>query len=157
MDDLSHCATVACAVPAATAYAYLADAAGIGEWALGCWGAQPAGEATVVGRSLFDGRQTVVRVVGHPQALAIDYHVGSGEDDLVPRIGARVVPGPVVGRGEDECFVSLLAWRSADMDDARWRRLVASHEAEVLLVRARIEVGAAASRPAMSRQEERGR
>ena len=35
--------------------------------------------------------------------------------------------------------VTLLAWREAGMSDERWSRLIASHEAEILLLRARIE------------------
>jgi hypothetical protein len=32
-----------------------------------------------------------------------------------------------------------MAWRSADMDDARWRRLCATHEVEIDIIRAELE------------------
>jgi hypothetical protein len=32
----------------------------------------------------------------------------------------------------------LMAWRPAGMEEARWHRLCASHEAEILLIREQI-------------------
>ena len=58
------------------------------------------------------------------------------------RISARVIPGSALGYGENRSLVTLLAWRPAEMSDDRWSRLVASHEAEILLLRARIEEAA---------------
>ena len=45
----------------------------------------------------------------------------------------------MTGRSEERCLVSLIAWRDIDMDDARWQRLIACHEAEILLIKAQIE------------------
>jgi hypothetical protein len=138
MQTLSHCATATCRAPADTAYAFLADPAQLGTWALGCWEASPVGDGVVSGTSLFDGSTTSVRVDGDPERLAADFAVGSDPDALVHRISARVVPG--AGLGYDEgCLVTLLAWRPAAMDDERWARLTASHETEILLLRGRIE------------------
>lgn len=133
---ISHCATVECAVPAERAFAFLCDGAMLGRWAFGCWQAEPRENGLVVGRSLFHGGETWARAVGDPRLLSVDYHVGASPDALVPRIMARVVPGPVVGRGADVCLVSLIAWRDQGMDDARWHRLVACHEVEILLIQA---------------------
>jgi hypothetical protein len=93
----------------------------------------------VRGTSLFDGSTGVVRVVPDPERLAIDYLVGADEGSLQPRIAARVVDGAALGRPEGTCVVTLLAWRTADMDDARWEQLVAAHEAEILLLRGRLQ------------------
>jgi hypothetical protein len=79
-----------------------------------------------------------VSIDGDPKRLAIDYHVGTMEERL-PRISARVVPGPVCGLSPHECYVSLLAWRCASMDDTRWQRLCASHAAEIWLIKAQLE------------------
>lgn len=138
MHELAHCATAVCEVAAETAFAFLADDRNLGSWALGCWNARPVGDRTVRGKSLFDGSQSIVRVTGVPERLTVDYAVGAG-GDLQPRISVRVVPGPVVGRSPGQCLVTMLAWRSADMTDARWARLVASHEVEILLLKARVE------------------
>lgn len=139
MAQLSHCTSVACAVPAAQAYALLADPGAIGSWALGCWDAERVDETTIRGTSLFDGSSGLVRVVPDERRLAVDYLVGADEDSLVHRISSRVVDGPALGRPEGSCVVTLLAWRTAGMDDARWAQLVAAHEAEILLLRGRLE------------------
>jgi hypothetical protein len=42
----------------------------------------------------------------------------------------------VFRRARSSCVVSLVAWRVASMDQARWERLIACHEVEVLLIQA---------------------
>ena len=139
MHSLSHCATTACDAPADMAFAFLADSSRLGSWALGCWDAQPAGERMVRGRSLFDASTSYVRADPDSARLAIDFAVGADPGELVHRISARVIPGPGLGYGQNRSLLTLLAWRPAEMSDDRWSRLVASHETEILLLRARIE------------------
>jgi hypothetical protein len=136
MHELSHCATVACAVDAEVAYAYLADPANLGSWALGCLNATPISEDSVAGTSLFDGAESVVRVDGDRDHLTVDFVVSW---ETGPRIAARVEPGADLGRSRETCLVTLLAWRPAGMTDVRWAQLVASHEVEILLLQRRIE------------------
>jgi len=138
-DALSHCVTVECATSADRAFAFLTDGGALGRWAFGCWGAAPRGEGLFVGRSLFDDQEIWVRIVDEPRLGIVDYHLGRSPDMLIPRISARVVPGPTVGRDRDHCLLSLMAWRPADMDDARWERLSANHEAEIHLIKALLQ------------------
>jgi hypothetical protein len=139
MQPLSHCATVLCDATAEVAFAYLAEPTRLGSWALGCWDAQPVGERLVRGTSLFDASTTYVRVDPDSERLGVDFAVGADPDELVHRISARVLPGPALGFAGNDSLVTLLAWRQADMSDERWSRLVASHDAEILLLCARIE------------------
>jgi hypothetical protein len=139
MHSLSHCATAVCDATAEVAFAFLADPSRLGSWALGCWDAQPAGERMVRGASLFDASTAYVRADPDSARLLVDFAVGDDPDELVHRISARVIPGPVLGFEESRSLVTLLAWRHAAMSDDRWSLLVASHEAEILLLRARIE------------------
>jgi hypothetical protein len=39
----------------------------------------------------------------------------------------------------DTCVVTLMAWRSAFMDDLRWKQLCVSHESQMFIIKARIE------------------
>jgi hypothetical protein len=142
--SLSHCATAPCNAAAETAYAFLADAAKLGTWALGSWATQPLNGGVVRGTSLFDASQVYVRADGDPERLSVDFAVGDDPGTLVRRIAARVVPGPTLGLDDRRCVVTLLAWRTADMSDERWHRLSASHDVEILLLRARIEEADAA-------------
>ena len=142
--SLAHCVSALCDAPAADAFAYLADAERIGEWALGCWDARAGGDGVARGTSLFDGAETFVRTRSVEEARTVDFEVGGDPAHLVRRISARVVAGEELGVDENRSLVILLAWRTGPMDDDRWHRLVAAHDAEVLLLRERIERSVAA-------------
>lgn len=142
-NDLTHCVSSICAAPAEVAFAYLADAARLGEWALGCWAAVATSDGVVEGRSLFDGAPAAARALPDDERLIVDYEIGQEAGSLVRRITSRVVPGEALGLDHSRTLVILLAWRTAAMDDERWGRLVASHDAEILLLRGRIEAEAA--------------
>ena len=58
---------------------------------------------------------------------------------LVPRIQVRVVPGEHLGLDAAQSVLTFISWRAAAMDDDRWRRLTASHEFEVVLLKNLIE------------------
>jgi hypothetical protein len=139
MSSLSHCATTACDAPADAAFAFLADPARLGSWALGCWNARIVGERVARGASLFDESTSYVRVEPDRERLLVDFAVGDDAESLVRRISARVLRGDLLGYGTDRCLVTVVAWRPADMTDERWERLVASHAAEILLLKAKIE------------------
>ena len=138
LPDHAHCATAMVEVAAEAAYAFLVDPAALGRWSLGCMDLVHVGSGVYRGRSLFDGSEGWLSIDGDPKRLVIDYHVGT-LDERLPRICARVVPGPVCGLSASACYVSLLAWRSRSMDASRWQRLCASHEAEIWLIKAQLE------------------
>jgi hypothetical protein len=138
--DHAHCATTLVGVAADRAYAFLVDPAALGRWSLGCMDLVDVGGGIYRGRSLFDGGEGFLSIDGDPQRRVVDYHVGTLQE-RAPRICARVVPGPVCGLAPSECYVSLLAWRSTSMDEARWHRLCASHAAEIWLIKAQLEAG----------------
>jgi hypothetical protein len=141
--DLTHCVSTLCAAPARVAFAYLVDPGRLGEWALGCWGGAGGPDGVVRGTSLFDGGPSYARADPDEARLSVDFEVGEEPTRLTRRIAARVVPGDVLGRDPGTSLVILLAWRTAAMDDDRWRQLAVAHEAEALLLRHRIESEAA--------------
>lgn len=141
MHDLAHCVTAQCEVAAEVALDFLADGIAVGRWALGCFNTLANGNGVVRGVSLFDGQPLLAKPIADRMRMLVEYHVGSDAATLVPRIIAKVVPGPIVGRRADQCLVSLLAWRDASMSDERWARLKATHEAEIWLVKSLLERG----------------
>lgn len=140
MDDrLSHVATRHVRAPADAAFRFLSDPIALGGWSLGCFATEPADQPELfTGRSLIDGSQGWFRIDADAERLVVDYLVGQ-PDRLQRRIFARVAPGSDLGLPDDTCLVSLCAWRSADMDDARWKSLCALHEAEIVLIQGQIE------------------
>ena len=152
---LSHCVSAECAVPARRAYDFLVDGLAVGRWALGSFGARRVGPNLFRGRSLFDGAAVLYRPVGDRERLIVDYHVGTDPQALVPRVMARVVPGEATGRDRRSCLVTLVAWRDADMTDARWERLVACHEVEIRLVQAQLAAKTAGGTISSTRRQQR--
>lgn len=140
----SHVASAVCAVPAITVFEHLTSAAGMARWCLGMTGCTEVSPGLMLGRSLFDGSQAYVRIDADHERFTVDYHCGERPEALTPRIHARVVPGPLLGYGQDQCLATLLAWRPAGMDDVRWQRLMASHETEIALVRDQLAADRAA-------------
>lgn len=139
---LAHAVTQKMDAPALRAFGFLRDPLALGRWSLGCFATFPAGRNGLhAGRSLFDGSQAWFRIEADQERLMIDYLVGL-PDALSRRISARVVPGPELGYDAEICLVTLTAWRAADMDDERWLRLCAAHEAEIFLIKSQIEARA---------------
>lgn len=140
--DIGHSVSALVEAPAERVFAFLSDGEALGRWALGSFGTRRDEETGLYrGRSLFDGSEGFLHIDARRDLMLIDYHIGS-PGTLQPRISARVVPHTVCGLPEDTCYATLTAWRGAGMDDARWQRLCATHEAEIWLIKAQIEAEA---------------
>jgi hypothetical protein len=126
------------------ALAMLSQAQGLAQWNLGLWHTREQAPGLLAGHSLFGGGAGLVRVQVDAEQGWVAYAVGADEAALQPRIQARVQPGPELGYAEGHCVVTLLAWRGADMDDARWQRLKAAHEVEIDLIRTQLQAQDAA-------------
>jgi hypothetical protein len=138
--DLCYTVTAQVAAPARAAFDFLADGAKVGDWALGALAAKRVGTRDVF---LSKEHGIAFRVDADAKRLLVDYHVGGSEKDLVMRIATRVIPGDAMGRGAGTCLVSMAAWRPASFDDRRWSRLKAFHDAEIHIIREKIEAMAA--------------
>jgi len=140
-----HCHTCTCEVraPAQAAFDYMSDGLKQGEWTFGSWDRRQLSDNMFVGTSMFDNKETYIRIEIDPENFIIYYHLGADKDELVARNMARnmvrVVPADVVEGEENTCLVTLMAWRSAFMDDQRWKQLCVSHEAQMFIIKARIE------------------
>jgi hypothetical protein len=143
---LAHSVTALVEAPADLTFAFLCDRMQVGNWALSSMQAQPADPPGVYrGRSLFDATQNHFAVTPHPQVLIVEYHVGS-PDALTPRIRAQVIRAESVGLAPTSCYLTLTAWRPADMPAARWSRLCAAHNVEIWLIKEQVEAAAQAAR-----------
>jgi len=139
-NDLCYTVTTDIAAPAKAAFDFLADVAKVGGWALGAWDAKPLGAAGAWrGTSIYDGSVCAFAVDADARRLLVDYLVGTAAKDLVMRIAIRIIPGAMSGRPADTCLVSMAAWRPLGFDERRWSRLKAFHDAEIHIVRDRVE------------------
>jgi len=166
--DVAHCATALVNVPAAKAFEFLADPLSLGTWSLGCMrtraaksgavgatagaaravsagaamaaaaSATTAAEGPYAGTSLYDDSLASFDIRPHPELLLIDYLVGDA-GNLKPRNSVRVIAGDTCDLSDAQCYVSLMAWRPARMEDDRWAQLCAAHDAEIWIIKARIE------------------
>lgn len=137
--SFSHCVTALVDASAHQAFEYLADPLALGEWSIGCMNTEPTEETGVyTGRSLFNNAQTWFAIDSRPELMVVDYHTGT-PGSLVPRISARVIPARVCDLAENQCYVSLTAWRTSGMTADRWQALCTAHEVEIWLIKTNIE------------------
>jgi hypothetical protein len=140
-DLLCHTSSAEVAVPAERAFDYMSDGLKQSEWALGSWNRRKLDDGTFVGTSLFDGKETFVRIESDRRWLLVQYSVGRSPDSLRPLVSARVVDGPATGRPADTCVVTLMVWRAADQPEDVWRRTHHAFFAEIAMIKGRLEQG----------------
>jgi hypothetical protein len=138
--DVFHGASAEVAVEAEEAFAYLADGLKQSDWALGSWQREQIGEQLFRGVSLFDGRETFVRVAADPVQLLVDYEVGPALDRMLRVNAARVVPGPLLGRPDGTCVVTLMKWRTSSQEDDEWHRACVTFDTEIHMIKGRLEL-----------------
>ena len=140
--DFAHCVTALVNVPAAKAFEFLADPSSLGTWSLGCMRTRAVNSDAVagpyIGTSLYDDSPASFDVRSHPELLTVDYFVGDA-GNLKPRNSVRVIAADTCDLSDTQCYVSLMAWRPARMADDRWAQLCAAHDAEIWIIKARIE------------------
>jgi hypothetical protein len=127
------------AVTADRAFAFMSDPQAMDRWSFGTWKTVLHEGGLVEGSSIFDGSTTWVKIDADKARGVIDYHLGKEREALTPRIMARVIPGDRLDLGAGTCVLTMIAWRTRNMPDERWKRLVASHEFEVFLLKSLIE------------------
>jgi hypothetical protein len=135
----SHITSIVVNRRASDVFAFMADAQRMHRWSFGTWETEVGADGLVKGKSLFDGAVIYVRIDADAGRLAVDYHLGAEPERLTPRIHVRVVPGERLGLAGEACVLTFVAWRAQSMDEDRWRRLTASHELEVVLIKAMLE------------------
>ncbi len=138
-DSYCHTCTIEVNATAERAFAYMADGMKQSEWTFGSWNRRQVGENLFVGTSMFDNKDTYIGIDADAEHLLIYYSIGDDPEHLYARNMARIVPGTVLGREQNLSLVTLMAWRSAFMNDARWKQLCVSHETQMFIIKGRIE------------------
>ena len=141
-DRWAHICSAAVDRPAGDAMAFLLAPEKLSSWAVGLGEARVHPDGTVEGAFPETGEPIWARIDADPNRGTILYHLGPDPHSLVARIMIRVVPGAVLEGDPQSCVVSLIAWRQASMDDARWKGLRSGHESEILELKRLIEAAA---------------
>lgn len=110
-----------------------------GTWAWGSFDRQEVEPGLFVGRSVFTGRETFVRLLADRERLQVDYEVGPSKAAMQFRNMSRVIPGRILKIGDDRCVVTLLSWRLSTQTDADWTQFGCIHEAEMFLIKGLLE------------------
>lgn len=138
-DPHAHCASVRVPVPARVAYDFMADGMQQSNWALGSWNRRPYRDDIFAGDSLFDGKELLVRLVGNPDLLLVDYYVGDDPDDLRRLVEARIVPGKELGLDPGSSVVTLVTWRDTSVSDEQWELTYHVWRTEIHLIKGLLE------------------
>lgn len=141
-DRWAHICSAAVDRPAADAMAFLQAPENLASWAVGLGEATVHPDGTVEGAFPETGEPIRARIDADPERGTILFHLGPDRGAMVSRIMIRVVPGDVLERDPGTCLISLIAWRQAGMDDARWAGLRSGHESEILELKRLIEASA---------------
>jgi hypothetical protein len=139
IDPHCHTSSIAVAVDAETTFAIMGEGVRQGEWAFGSWDRREVEPGLFVGTSLFDGKETWVRIRADKARLTIDYEVGRTRDGLRFRNAARVIRGEALDHAPPSSIVTLLTWRLASQSDAAWEQICVTHETEMFLIKGLLE------------------
>ena len=138
-DGHAHITSARVARSASDALAFLTNPDNLKSWALTRGDVEILAPDLVKGVATGDGSDVFVRIQQPEGSDAVYYRVGGDPDNLAPRIMVQVMAGPHINADDNQCVVSMLAWRSAAWDDARWSALVDAHEAEIHVIKKLIE------------------
>ena len=120
MDDgLAHITSVQSSCNPEKAFHCLSDLNQIPEWNFNLAEVRMVEGHLAEGILKLNGESILIRVSLEEEMKIIHFHLGNSKDSLVPRI--------------------MIAWRTEEMDDERWRELKAAHEYEILQIKAMLE------------------
>ena len=139
VDGLAHICSTRVACSATDAMAYLRAPENLAAWAVGMGEVTLHADGAIEGAFPGTNQPIWARIDADDERSIICFHLGGDSNSLVPRIVVRVVPGEDLEESARSCVVSLIAWRLASMDDARWQGLKSGHESEILEIKRLIE------------------
>ena len=140
MDDgLAHITSVQSSCNPEKAFHSLSDLNQIPEWNFNLAEVRMVESHLAEGILKLNGESILIRVSLEEEMKIIHFHLGNSKDSLVPRIMIRVLPHPFSGKTGSGSLISMIAWRTEEMDDERWRALKAAHEYEILQIKAMLE------------------
>ena len=117
-----------------TIYDFMQDKGKINEWSLGVkWNNN--NHEIIEGISNYDNSTLFLKITTKEDIKQITYWIGSNIDDLTPRIYVYLIKTDKFYNNK----LSMVAYRTQDMDNERWLGLKESHKKEVKIIKKLIE------------------
>jgi hypothetical protein len=138
-DPFCHTSSISIERPAEVVFEIMADGLAQGKWTWGSFDRREIEPGLFVGHSIFDGKETFVRLHVDRPRLIVDYDVGRSRESMQFRNMSRVIPGDLLGLGSEKAVVTLMTWRVASQSDEAWEQFGCIHEAEMFLIRGLLE------------------
>ena len=111
-------------------YDFMQDMNKINEWSLGIkWNNN--GREIIEGISNYDDSISYLKITNKKDIKQITYSIGTDINNLVPRIYVYIIK-------TDKNYInklSMVSYRTQDMDNERWENLKESHKKEVKIIK----------------------
>ena len=110
-----------------TIYHFMSTIEKINLWSMGIEWDMNTKYNIVKGVSNYDQSVSYLKIVKNNNIKKIDYWIGKEIDNLSPRIYARITPT----NDKDKNTLMMVAFRTDDMDNERWKQLKELHQLEL--------------------------
>ena len=117
-----------------TIFNFMQDMNKINEWSLGVkWNNN--NHEIIEGISNYDNSTLYLKITTKEDMKQITYWIGSNVNNLNPRIYVYIIKTDKIYNNK----LSMVAYRTQDMDNERWENLKESHKKEVKIIKKLIE------------------
>ena len=117
-----------------TIFNFMQDMNKINEWSLGVkWNNN--NHEIIEGISNYDNSISYLKITTKEDMKQITYWIGSNVNNLNPRIYVYLIETDKIYNNK----LSMVAYRTQDMDNERWENLKESHKKEVKIIKKLIE------------------
>ena len=114
---------------------FMQDKSKINSWSLGIKWDTASNHEIIEGISNYDNSISYLKITTKEDIKQITYWIGKDTDNLTPRIYVYIIK---TDKGYNN-KLSMVAYRTQDMNNERWEELKESHKKEVKIIKKLIE------------------
>ena len=116
-------------------YDFMQDMSKINLWSLGIEWDTTSNHEIIEGISNYDNSISYLKITTKEDIKQITYWIGKDKNNLTPRIYVYIIKTDKFYNNK----LSMVAYRTQDMDNERWENLKESHKKEVKIIKKLIE------------------
>jgi len=114
---------------------FMQDMSKINSWSLGIKWDTTSNHEIIEGISNYDNSTSYLKITSKKDMKQITYWIGKDKNNLVPRIYVYIIKTDKFYNNK----LSMVAYRTQDMNDERWETLKKNHMNEVKIIKKLIE------------------